>query len=68
MGIWVVIVNGNVTVDNVYKWVFHVLNILIKGIYFNNYIHIYWGNKGHGMCYHVWDGAYKRTLAVNRKE
>ena len=25
-------------------------------------------NKGRGMCYPVWDGAYKRTLAVNRKE
>ena len=27
-----------------------------------------WFNKGRGMCYPVWDGAYKRTLAVNRKE
>ena len=27
-----------------------------------------WCNKGRGMCYLVWDGAYKRTLAVNRKE
>ena len=25
-----------------------------------------WCNKGRGMCYSVWDGAYKRTLAVNR--
>ena len=25
-----------------------------------------WCNKGRGMCYPVWDGAYKRTLAVNR--
>ena len=25
-------------------------------------------NKGSGMCYPVWDGAYKRTLAVNWKE
>ena len=25
-----------------------------------------WCNKGCGMCYPVWDGAYKRTLAVNR--
>ena len=25
-----------------------------------------WGNKGRGMCYPLWDGAYKRTLAVNR--
>ena len=25
-----------------------------------------WCNKGLGMCYPVWDGAYKRTLAVNR--
>ena len=25
-------------------------------------------NKGCGMCYPVWDGAYKRTLAVNWKE
>ena len=25
-----------------------------------------WCNKGHGMCYPVWDGAYKRTLAANR--
>ena len=25
-----------------------------------------WCNKGRGMC--LWDGAYKRTLAVNRKE
>ena len=24
-----------------------------------------WCKKGHGMCYPVWDGAYKRTLAVN---
>ena len=24
-----------------------------------------WCNKGCGMCYPVWDGAYKRTLAVN---
>ena len=27
-----------------------------------------WCNKGRGMCYPVWDGAYKRTLAANRKE
>ena len=27
-----------------------------------------WCNKGCGMCYPVWDGAYKRTLDVNRKE
>ena len=27
-----------------------------------------WCNKGCGMCYPVWDGAYKSTLAVNRKE
>ena len=28
-----------------------------------------WCNKGRGMCYPVCgDGAYKRTLAVNRKE
>ena len=27
-----------------------------------------WCNKGRGMCYPVWDGAYKGTLAVNRKE
>ena len=26
-----------------------------------------WCNKGRGMCYPVWDGAYKRTLAVDRK-
>ena len=25
-------------------------------------------NKGHGMCYPVWDDAYKRSLAANRKE
>ena len=25
-----------------------------------------WCNKGCGMCYPVWDGAYKRTHAVNR--
>ena len=25
-----------------------------------------WCNKGRGMCYPVWDCAYKRTLAVNR--
>ena len=25
-----------------------------------------WCNKGRGMCYPVWDGAYKRTLAVYR--
>ena len=27
-----------------------------------------WCNKGRGMCYPVLDGAYKRTLAVNRNE
>ena len=27
-----------------------------------------WCNKVRGMCYSVWDGAYKRTLAVNRQE
>ena len=27
-----------------------------------------WCNKGCGMYYPVWDGAYKRTLAANRKE
>ena len=27
-----------------------------------------WCNKGCGMCHPVWDGAYKRTLAANRKE
>ena len=27
-----------------------------------------WCNKGSGLCYPVWDGAYKRTLAANRKE
>ena len=27
-----------------------------------------WCNKGCGMCYPVWDDAYKRTLAANRKE
>ena len=26
-----------------------------------------WYNKGRIMCYHVWDDAYKRTLAANRK-
>ena len=26
-----------------------------------------WCNKGRGMCYPVWYGAYKRTLAVNQK-
>ena len=25
-----------------------------------------WCNKGRGMCCPVWDGAYKRTIAVNR--
>ena len=25
-----------------------------------------WCNKGCGMCLPVWDGAYKRTLTVNR--
>ena len=25
-----------------------------------------WCNKGCGMCYPVWDDAYKRTLAANR--
>ena len=27
-----------------------------------------WCSKGCGMCYPVWDDAYKRTLAANRKE
>ena len=29
-----------------------------------------WCNKGCGMYHenHLWDGAYKRTLAANRKE
>ena len=27
-----------------------------------------WCNKGHGMCYPIWDDAYKRTLAANLKE
>ena len=27
-----------------------------------------WCNKGRGMYYPVWDDAYKRTLAANRKE
>ena len=27
-----------------------------------------WYNKGHGMCYPLWDGAYKRTLTANQKE
>ena len=27
-----------------------------------------WCNKGCGMLSCMWDGAYKRTLAVNRKE
>ena len=27
-----------------------------------------WCNKGRGMCYPIWDDAYKRTLAVYRKE
>ena len=27
-----------------------------------------WCNKGHSMCYPVWDGAYKRTLTANWKE
>ena len=27
-----------------------------------------WCNKGCGMCYPVWDCAYKRTVAVNWKE
>ena len=27
-----------------------------------------WCNKGCGMYYPVWDDAYKRTLAANRKE
>ena len=26
-----------------------------------------WCNKGSGMCYPVWDDAYKRTIAANRK-
>ena len=26
-----------------------------------------WYNKGHGMCYPVWDGTYKRTFAANQK-
>ena len=25
-------------------------------------------NKGRGMCYPVWDDAYKRTLAANRRK
>ena len=25
-------------------------------------------NKGRGMCYHVWNDAYKRTIAANQKE
>ena len=24
-----------------------------------------WCNKGCGMCYPVWDGAYKRTVGAN---
>ena len=27
-----------------------------------------WCNKDRGMCYPVWDDAYKRTLAANGKE
>ena len=27
-----------------------------------------WCNKGCGMCYTVWDDAYKRTLAANQKD
>ena len=27
-----------------------------------------WCNIGHGMYYPDWDDAYKRTLAINRKE
>ena len=27
-----------------------------------------WCNKGRGMCYPVWDGSYKKNLAVNRKD
>ena len=26
-----------------------------------------WCNKGHGVLSCLWDGAYKRTLAVNQK-
>ena len=25
-------------------------------------------NKGHGMCYPVWDSTYKRILVANRKD
>ena len=32
---------------------------------FQSVLH-YWCNKCRGMCYPVWVGAYKRTLAVNR--
>ena len=27
-----------------------------------------WCNKGHGVLFSLWDGAYKRTLAANQKE
>ena len=27
-----------------------------------------WCNKYHGMCYPLWDDAYKRTFAANQKE
>ena len=27
-----------------------------------------WCNKGRGICYPVWDGAYKKNLAANRIE
>ena len=27
-----------------------------------------WCNKGHGMCYPVWDSTYNRTLVVGQKE
>ena len=27
-----------------------------------------WSTKGRGMCYPVWDDAYIKNLAANRKE
>ena len=47
----------------------YLVSLYVRNSYFLFQLMLHsWCNKGHGVCYPVWDGVYKRILAANQKE
>ena len=56
--------------NTVYSWLYGITGHMVNNhMYFSFHPVLHnWCNKGHGMCYPVWDGVYKRSLGAKRKK